>query len=47
MATSDAEAVERLRRDLFEVDFAKSHELKEAIEVSWVDHLTETLLNWF
>ena len=45
IGTSHAETVDRLRHDLFEVDFAKSHELKETVKVSWTDHLAETILN--
>lgn len=47
VATSDALTVERLRRDLFEVDFEKSHELLEPLPVGWADHLVEELMNWF
>jgi cardiolipin synthase len=47
VATSDAATVGRLRRELFEVDFDKSHELREAIPVGWTDHLVEELMNWF
>ncbi len=47
VATSDAATVERLRRELFEVDFEKSHELQEPIPVGWTDHLIEELMSWF
>lgn len=47
VATSDAATVERLRCELFEVDFEKSHELREPISVGWTDHLVEELMNWF
>jgi len=47
VATSDAATVERLRCELFEVDFEKSHELRETIPVGWTDHLVEELMNWF
>jgi cardiolipin synthase A/B len=47
IATSDPATVEDLHRDLFEVDFAKSHELKEPIQVSWTDHLATYILNQF
>jgi phosphatidylserine/phosphatidylglycerophosphate/cardiolipin synthase-like enzyme len=47
VATSDAATVERLRCELFEVDFKKSHELREPIPVGWTDHVVEELMNWF
>jgi cardiolipin synthase len=47
VATSDPATVDRLRRDLFEVDFRKSHELRKEIPVGWTDHLVEELMNWF
>jgi cardiolipin synthase len=47
VATSDAATVERLRCELFEVDFDKSHELREPIPVGWTDHVVEELMNWF
>ena len=47
IATSDPATVERLHRDLFEVDFAKSRELREPIQVSWTDHFAEYILNQF
>jgi cardiolipin synthase len=47
VATSDPQTVENLRRDLFEVDFDKSHELQEPIPVGWTDHVVEELMNWF
>jgi len=47
VATSDPATVERLRRELFEVDFDKSHELREPIPVGWTDHVVEELMNWF
>ena len=47
IATAHAPTVECVRSKLFEVDFAKSRELKEPIEVSWTDHFTEYLLNQF
>lgn len=47
VATSDHETVERLRNELFEVDFDKSHELKEPIPVGWTDHVMEEVMNWF
>lgn len=47
VAFSDHETVERLRKELFEVDFEKSHELREPIPVGWTDHVVEELMNWF
>lgn len=47
VATSDAATVEKLRCELFEVDFDKSHELREPIPVGWTDHVVEELMNWF
>jgi cardiolipin synthase len=47
LATSDPHIVGELARDLFEVDFAKSHELTEPIEVSWTDELADTILTQF
>ncbi len=47
VAFSDQETVERLRRELFEVDFEKSHDLRGPIPVGWTDHVVEELLNWF
>jgi phosphatidylserine/phosphatidylglycerophosphate/cardiolipin synthase-like enzyme len=41
LATSDPRFVERLRRDLFEADFARSHEWTEAQPVKWTDYLSE------
>lgn len=47
LATSDPDVSSRLRRELFEVDFKKSYQLKEPIEVSWTDHIAESILNQF
>jgi len=47
VATSDAATVEKLRSELFEVDFEKSHELREPIPVGWTDRVVEELMNWF
>ena len=41
LATSDPHFVNRLRRELFEVDFARSRELKEAQPVNWTDYISE------
>jgi len=47
LATSHAETVENLRRELFEVDFQKSFELKEPMQVDWTDQVAETILDVF
>jgi cardiolipin synthase len=47
VAFSDPETVERLCRELFEVDFEKSHYLHEPIPVGWRDRVVEGVLNWF
>lgn len=47
LATSDPGIVGELARDLFEVDFAKSYELKEPLEVSWTDELADSILGQF
>jgi cardiolipin synthase A/B len=47
LATSDPGFAAQLRRDLFETDFGKSFELKEAISVGWSDHLADSILNQF
>jgi phosphatidylserine/phosphatidylglycerophosphate/cardiolipin synthase-like enzyme len=47
LATSDPDTVTRLRRELFEVDFAKSHRLTEPLNVSWTDNLADTVLSQF
>jgi len=44
IATSDPEFAQRLKRDLFEEDFARSYELTEPISVDWVDFLADLLL---
>ena len=41
IATSNPEAVEELRRQLFEADFAKSVELREPFPERWTDYLIE------
>jgi cardiolipin synthase len=41
LATSDPKFVDRLRRELFDVDFARSRELKEAQPVNWTDYIAE------
>ncbi len=47
LATSDPGIAHRLRQELFEEDFAKSHLLAETIEVNWTDYLLERILNQF
>jgi len=47
LASSDPEFSERFKREVFETDFAKSRELKEAMSVGWNDHLADSLLNLF
>jgi cardiolipin synthase len=37
VAFSDPTAVNRLRRDLFETDFARAREIKEATPINWLD----------
>lgn len=41
LATSDPRFVERLRRELFEADFARSQEWTEARPVGWNDYIAE------
>ena len=41
LGTSDARFVDRLRRELFEVDFARSRELQETQPVNWTDYIAE------
>jgi phosphatidylserine/phosphatidylglycerophosphate/cardiolipin synthase-like enzyme len=47
LATSDAEFAARFRREVFDTDFAKAHELQGDIAVDWSDHLSDSLLNPF
>jgi cardiolipin synthase len=47
LGTSHKPTVDELRRELFEVDFAKSYELQEPLEVNWTDQLAETILDVF
>jgi cardiolipin synthase len=47
LATSDPQFAARLKRELFETDFAKSHELTEPIAVTWTDHLVDSVFNQF
>ena len=41
IATSDAALANRLRRELFEQDFARSYELTEPLTVNWLDFLAD------
>ncbi|MGB9195228.1 MAG: phosphatidylserine/phosphatidylglycerophosphate/cardiolipin synthase family protein [Azonexus sp.] len=41
LATSDPHFVDRLRRELFDVDFARSREFTEAQPVNWTDYISE------
>lgn len=43
LATSDPDFAERLRRELFEVDFARSLELTEAAPVRWRDYIAKAI----
>jgi len=47
VATSDPEFAARLRRDLFEADFARSYELTQPISLEWVDFVADVLLEGF
>lgn len=47
LATSDPGFAARFRRELFEIDFQKSYELKELVPVGWSDHLADSILNQF
>lgn len=47
LATSAPEIANKLRTELFEVDFKKSYELRQPIEVNWTDHIAESILNQF
>jgi cardiolipin synthase len=47
LGTSRKQTVDELRRELFDVDFAKSYELQEPLEVNWTDQLAETILDVF
>ena len=47
IATSDADTVNRLRRDLFEKDFLVSSEILQPIAAGWSDYLYEVLSNQF
>jgi cardiolipin synthase len=45
IAFSDPETVERLNRQLFEPDFARSREILEPLPVGWTDYLIEFFAN--
>jgi cardiolipin synthase A/B len=45
VAFSDPATVGRLKRELFEADFAKAHELKRPIPASWVDSVVKAFAN--
>jgi len=47
IATSDPALAARLKRDLFEEDFARSYELNQSISSDWVDFLTDMVLEGF
>jgi len=47
IATSDPDFAARLKHDLFEEDFARSHRLTEPVSVDWVDFLADFLLEGF
>lgn len=47
IATADPTTVDAVRTQLFEVDFAKSRELREPIQVSWTDQFAEYIMNQF
>ena len=44
VATSDPAFSGRLKRELFEEDFARSYELTEPVSIEWVDFLADLLL---
>ena len=41
IATSDPQFTSRLKRELFERDFARSYELTEPLAVNWLDFLAD------
>jgi phosphatidylserine/phosphatidylglycerophosphate/cardiolipin synthase-like enzyme len=47
VATSDPRFAARLKKDVFEADFARSYELSSPISVDWVDFLADLLLEGF
>ena len=44
VATSDPAFAARLKRELFEDDFARSYELTEPVSIEWVDFLADLIL---
>jgi cardiolipin synthase len=44
VATSDPRFAARVKRELFEEDFSRSHELTEPVAVDWVDFLSDQVL---
>jgi phosphatidylserine/phosphatidylglycerophosphate/cardiolipin synthase-like enzyme len=44
VATSDTAFSGRLKRELFEEDFARSYELTEPVSIEWVDFLADLIL---
>jgi phosphatidylserine/phosphatidylglycerophosphate/cardiolipin synthase-like enzyme len=47
IATSDPAFAMRLKKELFEEDFARSYELQEPISVDWIDFLADLVLEGF
>jgi cardiolipin synthase len=47
LATSDPGFAARFKRELFELDFDTSSQLKEPASVTWSDHLADSILNLF
>jgi phosphatidylserine/phosphatidylglycerophosphate/cardiolipin synthase-like enzyme len=47
IATTDPAFVSTVEQQLFEQDFARSYELKEAVSVDWVDFLADLVLEGF
>ncbi len=47
IATSDPAFAARLKKDLFEEDFARSYELQQPISMDWVDFLADLVLEGF
>lgn len=47
LATSDPGFVGQFRREVFDVDFAKSRELEENVSVDWGDELADVIMNLF
>ncbi|MGC8744663.1 MAG: phospholipase D-like domain-containing protein [Verrucomicrobiia bacterium] len=47
LATSDQKIAAELKQQLFDIDFNKSHLLKEPIQLNWTDYIAESILNQF